>query len=149
MTPFELRHPRRKGEDLRKYIARVIATECVSDIPGVREDMIAEALSFYRDRVAEHVERQAEDRATTGRRHLEHRLSEMTAAHAALQVKYASLKDSLPSMISVREAEEARRGAFRLARNKASDLAETSDGCPTPLSNAIDNIPEPKPKWIK
>lgn len=149
MTPFELRHPRRKGEDLRKYITRVVATECKSDIPGVREDMIAQALSFYRDRVVEHVERQAEDRASTDRRHLEHRLSEITDAHAALQVKYAALKDSLPSMVSVREAEEARLGAFRLARNKASDLAETSDGCPTPLSNAIDNIPEPKPKWTK
>lgn len=149
MTPFELRHPRRKGEDLRKYVTRVIATECKSDIPGVREDMIAEALSFYRDRVIEYVERQAEDRASTDRRHLEQRLSEITAEHAALQVKYSTLKDSLPSMVSVREAEEARVGAFRLARNKASDLAETSDGCPTPLSNAIDNIPEPKPKWTK
>lgn len=149
MTPFEIRHPRRKGEDLRKYITRVIATECKSDIPGVREDMIADALSFYRDRVAEHVERQVEDRATTGRRHLEHRLSEITAAHAALQVKYATLKDSLPSMVSVREAEEARLRAFRLARNKASEMAETIDGSPTNLSEAIYALPEPKPKWTK
>ncbi len=143
MTPFEIRHVRRKGEDLRKYITRVIATECKSDIPGVREDMIGEALSFYRERVAEHVERQAEERAATERRHVEHRLSELTAAHAELQRRYSSLKDS------VREAEEARLGAFRLARNKASDLAETSDGGPTNLSEAIYAIPDPKPKWTK
>lgn len=149
MTPFELRHPRRKGEDLRKYITRVIATDCKSDIPGVPEDMIGEALSFYRERVAEHVQRQAEERAATERRHIEHRLSELTAAHAELQRRYSSLKGSLPTMISVREAEEERLKAFRRARNKASDLAETSDGCPTNLSEAIYAIPDPKPKWTK
>ncbi|OWK24147.1 hypothetical protein AJ87_24345 [Rhizobium yanglingense] len=46
-------------------------------------------------------------------------------------------------------AEEARLAAFRLARGKASILAEGRDGTPTNLSNAIDNIPDPKPKWSK
>jgi hypothetical protein len=46
-------------------------------------------------------------------------------------------------------AEEARLAAFKLARGKASDLAEGPDGCPTALSHAIDCIPDPKPKWTK
>jgi hypothetical protein len=46
-------------------------------------------------------------------------------------------------------AEEARLAAFRLARGKASALAEWPDGCPTGLSHAIDSIPDIQPKWSK
>ncbi|MCD7109725.1 hypothetical protein LRX75_11820 [Rhizobium sp. DKSPLA3] len=46
------------------------------------------------------------------------------------------------------EAERERLAAFRLARGKAAILAEDSDGVPNALSNAIDQIPDPKPKWI-
>lgn len=44
-------------------------------------------------------------------------------------------------------AEEARLAAFRLARGKASILAEWPPGVPTSMSHAIDCIPDPKPKW--
>jgi hypothetical protein len=44
-------------------------------------------------------------------------------------------------------AEEARLAAFRLARGKASILAEWPHGVPTSMSHAIDCIPDPKPKW--
>ncbi|TBC12317.1 hypothetical protein ELH32_13705 [Rhizobium ruizarguesonis] len=44
-------------------------------------------------------------------------------------------------------AEEARLAAFRLARGKASLLAEWPPGVPTSMSHAIDCIPDPKPKW--
>lgn len=146
MTPFEIRHPRRKGEDLRKYVLRIITTECESDIPGVREDMIDEALAFYRGRVAEHVEDVERDRAATERKHIDARLAETTRQLGQLQVKYAALRDSLPQMISVREAEEARLGAFRLAREKAAMLFEDR-GVPTSSSEAIRDIPDPKPRW--
>lgn len=149
MIPFEIRHRRQKGEGLRAYVLRVISTECEPEIPGVGEDMIDEALAFYRGRVAEHVEDVERSRAATERKHLEAKLADVTRQLAALQVNYTTLKDSLPSMISVREAEEARLKAFRLARNKASEMAETRDGTPTNLSEAIYAIPEPKPKWTK
>ncbi|MBB3743717.1 hypothetical protein FHX10_003216 [Rhizobium sp. BK591] len=44
-------------------------------------------------------------------------------------------------------AEDARLAAFRLARGKASLLAEWPPGVPTSMSHAIDCIPDPKPKW--
>ncbi|MBN9055534.1 MAG: hypothetical protein J0H80_17615 [Rhizobiales bacterium] len=149
MIPFEIRHRRRKGEDLREYVLRIITTECEPDIPGVREDMIDEALAFYRGRVAEHVEDVERYRAATERKHIDARLAETTRQLGELQVKYAALRDSLPSMISVREAEEARLRAFRLAINKAANLAEGKGGEPNNLSVAIESIPEPKPKWTK
>ncbi|MBY2997797.1 hypothetical protein [Rhizobium leguminosarum] len=46
-------------------------------------------------------------------------------------------------------AEEARLAAFRLARGKASLLAEWPPGATTSMSHAIDCIPDPKPKWTK
>ncbi|TCA92140.1 hypothetical protein E0H65_22370 [Rhizobium leguminosarum bv. viciae] len=46
-------------------------------------------------------------------------------------------------------AEEARLAAFRLARGKASILAEWPPGVPTSMSHEIDCIPDPKPKWSK
>jgi chromosome segregation ATPase len=148
MTPFEIRHRRRKGEDLRAWVVRAITTECESDIPGVKEDMIEEALAFYRGRVAEHVEGEERARAETEIRHLRARLAELTRQYAEIQARYTTLKDSLPSMISVREAEEARLGAFRMAIFKAAELAEDDRG-PNQLSVWIEDLPEPKPKWTK
>ncbi|MBA1345968.1 hypothetical protein [Rhizobium sp. WYCCWR 11146] len=46
-------------------------------------------------------------------------------------------------------AEDARQDAFRLARRKAAILAEWPHGVPTMLSEEIDCIPDPKPKWSK
>ncbi|QKK18635.1 hypothetical protein [Rhizobium indicum] len=46
-------------------------------------------------------------------------------------------------------AEEARQDAFRLARRKAAILAEWPHGVPTMLSEEIDCIPDPKPKWTR
>ncbi|QND13420.1 hypothetical protein HB775_05650 [Rhizobium leguminosarum bv. trifolii] len=46
-------------------------------------------------------------------------------------------------------AEEARLAAFRLARGKAAILAEWPHGVPTMLSEEIDGIPDPKPRWSK
>lgn len=149
MTPFEIRHRRRKGEDLRAYVLRVITTECQSDIPGVSEDMIDEALSFYRGRVAEHIEDTERARAVADRKHIDARLADVTRQLTEMQAKYAALRDSMPTSISVREAEEARLGAFRLAREKAAMLFEEKGGVPTSSSEAIREIPDPKPKWTK
>lgn len=44
-------------------------------------------------------------------------------------------------------ANEAALGAFRLAREKAALLMEGPDDEPTPRSEAIRAIPDPKPKW--
>lgn len=46
------------------------------------------------------------------------------------------------------EAERERLAAFRLARGKAALLAEGEGGITTELSNAIEEIPDLKPKWI-
>lgn len=45
-------------------------------------------------------------------------------------------------------AEEARLAAFRLARRKAATIAEWPLGNPTMLSEEIDGIPDPRPKWL-
>lgn len=46
-------------------------------------------------------------------------------------------------------AEEARLGAFRLAREKAAMLMEFPGGILNQASEDIRDIPDPKPKWIK
>jgi hypothetical protein len=46
-------------------------------------------------------------------------------------------------------AEEERLAAFRLARGKASILAEGPGGIPNMLSEKIDSIPDIKPRWSK
>lgn len=51
--------------------------------------------------------------------------------------------------VSRTAAEEARLSAFRLARGKASALAEGADGIPNNTSYAIDCIPDPRPKFTK
>ena len=56
---------------------------------------------------------------------------------------------SLSLCVTRTEAEEARLAAFRLARGKASILAEWPPGVPTNMSHDIDCIPDPKPKWTK
>ncbi len=145
---FQMRHRRRKGEDLRAYVLRVITTECDSDIPGVKEDMIEESLAFYRNRVAEHVEDVERERAANEQRHLQERLADLSRRYAELQSQHDALRGSMPTSISIREAEQGRLGAFRLAIFKAAALAE-NQGVPTELSVAIENLPEPKPKWTK
>lgn len=46
-------------------------------------------------------------------------------------------------------AEEARLGAFRLAREKAALLMEFPGGVINQASEDIRDIPDPKPKWSK
>lgn len=149
-TAFMMRNQIRKGEDLRNFIIRVIIENCESDLPGGREEMIGEALQFYRTRIVEHVEAEEQDRAAADRRHLEARLSDLNSGYAALEAQHERLKSAMPSSISIREAEEARLGAFRLAREKAAILMEGPDGEPTSRSEAIrEQIKDPKPKWSK
>jgi hypothetical protein len=144
-----MRNPIRKGEDLRKFLIRVILENCGSDLPGVREDMIGEALQFYRTRITEHVEQEERDRAATDRRHLEARLADLSARYDALEAQHARLRATIPASVSVREAEEARLGAFKRAREKAARLFEGPDGEPTASSEAIRAIPDIRPKWSK
>ncbi|MBX5239324.1 hypothetical protein [Rhizobium sp. NLR22b] len=149
-TAFMMRNPIRKGEDLRRFVIRVITENCDSDLPGAREEMIGEALQFYRARIVEHVQQEEQDRAAADRRHLEARLADLTAKYDALGAQHARLKSTMPTSISIREAEEARLGAFKLAREKAAKLMEGPDGQPTPWSEAIrEKIKDPKPKWTK
>ncbi|WP_455918836.1 hypothetical protein [Ensifer canadensis] len=59
-------------------------------------------------------------------------------------------KDYTQSLCVTRTAaEEARLGAFRLAREKAALLAEWPRGNPTMMSEDIRDIPDPKPKFTK
>ncbi|MBY5585294.1 hypothetical protein [Rhizobium leguminosarum] len=148
-TTFMMRNPIRKGEDLRKFIIRVITENCDSDLPGAREEKIGEALQFYRTRIVEHVEQEEQDRAVADRRHLEARLVDLTAKYDALEAQHARLKSTIPTSISIREAEEARLGAFKLAREKAALLLEKPGGEPTAGSEAIRAIADIKPKWSK
>lgn len=146
---FEMRHPRQKREDLRSYIRRVITKECKSDLPGVAEDMIDDALSYYRACVADHVreetQREGESEISRMRAH-----EEATSQRLDVALKeVARLRSLMPNSISVREAEEARLGAFRLAREKAATLVEWPPGNPTPASEEIRAMREPKPKWAK
>lgn len=146
---FEIRHPRQKREDLRSYIRRIITTECRSDLPGVADDMIDEALAYYRTCIVHHVreetQREAESEMSRLRAHEEATSQRLEVALAEV----VRLRSLMPSSVSVREAEDGRLGGFRLAREKAACLAEGPDGEPTNLSEAIRSMKEPKPKWTK
>lgn len=77
---------------------------------------------------------------------LQNRIKEVEAERDAAKAD----KDYTLSLCVTRTvAEEARLAAFRLARGKASLLAEWPPGAPTSMSHAIDCIPDPKPKWTK
>ncbi|QIG68358.1 hypothetical protein EVB74_024 [Rhizobium phage RHph_Y3_56_1] len=93
----------------------------------------------------------------------DHYRSHLADAHRTieiLQLRVKELEQECDKIKQAREydlslcvtrtaAEEERIAAFRLARGKASILAEWPPGVPTSMSNAIDNIPDPKPKWTK
>lgn len=146
MTPFEMRHRRRKGEDLISYLTRVIATECQSDIPGVHEDMIADALKFYRGRVEQHVEDIQRQRAESEQRHLQARLTDLTDRFKKVESEHAALVARMPRSVSWREAEEARQEAAANMRERIAVHFE-DDGVPTSSSEAIREIPNPRQKW--
>jgi hypothetical protein len=55
---------------------------------------------------------------------------------------------SLSLCVTRTAAEEGRVAAFRLAKGLAANLAEPDD-VPNNLSEAIYNLPDPKPKWSK
>ncbi|NEJ73802.1 hypothetical protein GR197_25215 [Rhizobium phaseoli] len=93
----------------------------------------------------------------------DHYRSHLADAHRIIEVLQTKVKDleaerdkikrlaeyDLSLCVTRTAAEEERLAAFRLARGKASILAEWPPGVPTSMSNAIDNIPDPKPKWTK
>lgn len=56
---------------------------------------------------------------------------------------------SLSLCVTRTAAEEARVGAYRLAIGKACELIEGPEGVPCGMSEAIWNLPNPKPKWTK
>lgn len=78
-------------------------------------------------------------------------LANLQAENATLQAEVARLREQnaniLKRYVSITTAEEARIGAFRLARARAAEMAEGTDGCPTPLSHAIEQMKEPMPRW--
>jgi hypothetical protein len=148
MHHLEQRVARGKREGLADYCVRAIAHHCTSDIPGVREDMIGEVLSFYRDRVVEHVEEKERATAIGERRHVDARLAEAIREREKYKTAFTTLRDNTPTSIPVREAEEARLKAFNLAREKAAMLFEDR-GIPTNESEAIRAIPDPKPRWSR
>ncbi|ABR60193.1 hypothetical protein Smed_1343 [Sinorhizobium medicae WSM419] len=97
------------------------------------------------------------------RRRGDHYRSHLTEAHRIIEVLQIRVKEleaerdkvkqaaeySLSLCVTRREAEQERLAAFRLARGKASLLAEWPRGIPTMLSDEIDKIPDPKPRWSK
>ncbi|EPE98598.1 hypothetical protein [Rhizobium grahamii] len=76
---------------------------------------------------------------------LQNRIAELEAEKAKIkrQAEY-----DLSLCVTRREAEEGRLGAFRLAKGLAVNLAEPDD-VPNHLSEAIWNLPDPKPKWSR
>ncbi len=116
----------------------------------MRAELVDEALSFYRGRIIDNVEEAAEAKAGSELRRAEAELSELQTKHQALQATHQRLVASYPTSVSVREAEEARLGAYRLARERAAMLFEGPDGEPTASSEGIrEKVKDPKPKWVK
>ncbi|NSZ73232.1 hypothetical protein G6L74_05630 [Agrobacterium tumefaciens] len=149
MHPLLMRVTRGKRERIEDYCVRVMAHHCNSDIPGSREDMIAEVLQFYRDRVEEFVEEREQQRATQERWRLSAKLSETEKELDKFKNAYTTLRENTPTSIPVREAEEGCLKAFNLAREKAAMLMEDEGGQPTNQSEAIRAIPDPKPRWSR
>ncbi|MGO8172681.1 hypothetical protein ACC764_19490 [Rhizobium ruizarguesonis] len=93
----------------------------------------------------------------------DHYRSHLADAHRVIETLQLRIKDleqerdkikqareyDLSLCVTRTVAEEARQDAFRLARRKAAILAEWPHGVPTMLSEEIDCIPDPKPKWTK
>ena len=148
MRPLLMRVTRGKRERIEGYCIRVIAHHCQSEIPGSREDMLAEVLQFYRDRVEEFVEEREQQRAAQESGRLVAKLAEAEKDRDKYKSAYTTLKDNTPTSIPVREAEEGCLKAFNLAREKAAMLFEDK-GIPTSASEDIRAIPDPKPRWSR
>ncbi|MDW9600444.1 hypothetical protein GOA86_19055 [Sinorhizobium meliloti] len=149
VASFLMRNPRRKGEDLRDFVLRVILESFEEKNASVRAELVDEALSFYRGRIIDNVEEVAEAKAGSELRRAEAELSELKTKHQALQATHQRLVASYPTSVSVREAEEARLATARVMRAKAAAIAEGPHGIPSNISEAIDKLPDPKPKWSK
>nr|WP_210270512.1 hypothetical protein [Ensifer oleiphilus] len=145
-----MRNPRQKREDLGDYVLRVVLESLQEKDARVRAELVDEALSFYRGRIVDSVEEAAEERAGSEKRRLEAQLAELKAKHQTLEATHQRLVTSYPTSVPVREAEEARLGAYRLARERAALLAEYPPGTPTMMSEDIrEKVKDPKPKWAK
>lgn len=149
MHPLLQRVARGKREPLNDYCRRVIAHHCASDIPGVREDMIGEALKFQRDSVSSYVEEKERAAALSARSHVDARLAEAIKERDKLRQAYLTLKANIPTSISLREAEAGCLKSFNRAREKAAMLFEDEGGQPTASSEAVRAIPDPKPRWSR
>lgn len=144
-----MRNPRRKGEDLGDFVLRVVLESLQEKNASARADLVDEALSFYRGRVVENVEESAEAKARSELCRAEAKLSELTAKYRALEAAHQRLVASYPTSVPVREAEAARLATARVMRAKAVAIAEGPHGIPSDLSEAIEKLPDPKPKWSK
>ncbi|WP_421366983.1 hypothetical protein [Agrobacterium tumefaciens] len=149
MHPLLMRVTRGKRERIEDYCVRVIAHHCNSDIPGSREDMLAEVLKFYRDRVEEFVEERERGQALQERWRISAKLQETEKELDKFKNAYTTLRENTPTSITVREAEDGCLKAFNLAREKAAMLMEDEGGQPTNQSEAIRSIPDPKPRWSR
>ncbi|RDL51815.1 hypothetical protein BLJAPNOD_02957 [Ensifer sp. M14] len=150
VASFLMRNPRQKREDLGDYVLRVVLESLQQKDARVRAELVDEALSFYRGRIVDSVEEAAEERAGSEKRRLEAQLAELKAKHQTLGATHQRLVTSYPMSVPVREAEEARLGAYRLARERAALLAEYPPGTPTMMSEDIrEKVKDPKPKWAK
>ncbi|TCU13096.1 hypothetical protein EV132_11380 [Rhizobium sullae] len=92
----------------------------------------------------------------------DHYRKHLADAHGTIEILQHRIKDleqerdtikldreyKLSLCVTRTAAEEARVAAFRLAKGMAAILAEPDD-VPNNLSEAIYNLPDPKPKWSK
>lgn len=135
---YNFDHIRQKdGESLTNWFVRVIEW-AISESKG-REARIRAAL--HRLEGLARAEGKAEGTREADERH--------KVETTKLQARIAELELYLRHSVSKIAAEEARHEAARAMRNKASDQAEWPDGSITPTSNAIDNLPLPKPLWTE
>lgn len=77
---------------------------------------------------------------------LQHRITEL---ETTLRQEREDHRYRLSLTVGRTAAEESRLAAFNYAKNMASQMAETEDGTPNPLSHAIDQIKPPKSKFLK
>jgi hypothetical protein len=68
---------------------------------------------------------------------------------APLLARIAELELLLSRSVPMAEAEAERARVAEVTRYKAAVVVENIDGQPTNYSDAIDNLPLPKPKWVK
>jgi uncharacterized protein YhaN len=93
----------------------------------------------------------------------DHYRSHLADAHRTIEILQLRIKDieaerdkikqareyDLSLCVTRTAAEEARMATARWMQEKAATLFEDEGGVPTPASEAIRDLPYPKPKWSK